>query len=151
MLTNVSVRNEMKKIKRLKPKRGIRSRIISSLCVRKIHRQRKRMTTRISNTRRMIAGSGLVLLRTKEAPREKERVFYLSAETTIISTKMIPNCKRKPSRRAILTKSTMRSFLPTPHSNKRSRRRKAVLRPCARLKISRLTPRFTIIICRPTL
>lgn len=108
MLINGKGSNEMKRTNWLKPKRDCKSMNKSNLCARKTPQRRKRMTTRISNIRRMIVGSGLVQLRTREARREKGRVFCLSAETTTISTRMIRICKRKPSRRVTLTRSTMK-------------------------------------------
>ena len=148
MLINGKGSNEMKRTNWLKPKRDCKSMNKSNLCARKTPQRRKRMTTRISNIRRMIVGSGLVQLRTREARREKGRVFCLSAETTTISTRMIRICKRKPSRRVTLTRSTMKQCLRMPHSSRKSRRRTPVLQPCARLRTSSRT-KFTIIRCRP--
>ena len=56
--------NNMSTINWMKPKRDCKSMKKSNLCVRKTPQRRKITTTRTSNIRRMITGSGLVQLRT---------------------------------------------------------------------------------------
>ena len=148
MPTNGKSLSELKRIKWLRPKRGSKSTNRSNRCARKTPQRRTIMTTRISNIRSMIVGSGLVQLRTSGARKEKARVSCPSAGTTTISTRMIQIWERKPSRRVTLTRSTTRSCLLLPRSSRKSLRRTPVLRPCARLRASSPT-KPTVIRCRP--
>ena len=149
MPTNGKSSSELKRIKWLRAKRDCKSMNRSNRCARKTPQRRTIMTTRISNIRGMIVGSGQVQLRaTRGARKEKARVSCLSAGMTTISTRMIQIWKRKPSRRVTLTRSTTRSCLLLPPSSRKSLRRTPVLRPCARLRTSSPT-KPTVIRCRP--